>query len=76
MILHTRSFQHTKFLGRKIEHDDSEIDKAFPLRKDSPLKELSESVRIQSYGRKLTLIRALEVDIHLTMGLMSIQRSF
>ena len=52
-------------------HDDSVIDNAFPLPKDSDLKELSGSVRIELYGRKLTLIRALEVDIHLTVGLMS-----
>ena len=45
----------------------------FQLQKDSHLKELSGSVRIEPYGRKLTLIRALEVDIdiHLTVGLMS-----
>ena len=71
MILHTRASQRSIIFGRKIEHDDSEIDKAFPLRKYSPLQELSESVRINSYGRKLTLIQTFEVDIPLTMGQMS-----
>ena len=69
--VHTRSSQRDIIFGRKIEHDDSVIDNALPLPKDSHLKELSRSVRIESYGQKLTLIRALEVDIHLTVGQMS-----
>ena len=69
MILHSRAFQCANNFRRKIiENGDAEIDKAFPLPKDSPLTEFSESVRIESYGRKLTLIQTLEVKPHLTMG--------
>ena len=69
MNLHTRVFWRAIIFGRKIEHDDSELDPDIHIPKESPLRELSISLRLDFNGQKLSLIPHFKVKPHFLLGL-------